>query len=114
MAIADKQHADHQLRINRRPTDRTVEGPETPTQIRKINEPIDRAQHVIGWHELVEAKFVKKLILHHEPIAHHRPNPPAARAPENHTEGPIASPFSTKSAQRRLNGRADRGAPTSF
>src|SRR5262249_43427826 len=41
-------------------------------QIRKINEPIDRAQHVIGWHELVEAKFVKKTLLHHEPIAHHR------------------------------------------
>src|SRR5262245_65000195 len=41
-------------------------------QIRKINEPIDRAQHVSGWHELVEAKFVKKTLLHHEPIAHHR------------------------------------------
>jgi hypothetical protein len=49
-----------------------------PTQIRKINEPIDHAQHVIGRHELVEAKFVEKALLRHEPIAHHRPNPPAA------------------------------------
>jgi hypothetical protein len=46
-----------------------------PTQIRKIDKPIDRAQHVIGRHELVEANFVKKTLLHHEPIAHHHPNP---------------------------------------
>jgi hypothetical protein len=68
-------------------------------QIRKINEPIDRAQHVIGWHELVEAKFVEKALLHHELIAHHRPNSPAAKAQENHSEGQVASTFSTKSAR---------------
>jgi hypothetical protein len=64
-----------------------------PTQIRKINEPIDRPQHMIGRHELVEAKFVEKALLHHEPIAHHRPNPPAATAQENHSQGPAASTF---------------------
>jgi hypothetical protein len=30
-----------------------------PAQLRKINELTDRAQHVIGRHEFVEAKFVK-------------------------------------------------------
>src|ERR1700758_5268823 len=68
-----------------------------PTQIRKINEPIDHAQHVIGRHELVEAKSVEKALLRHEPIAHHRPNPPAATTQENHSDGPVASTFSTKS-----------------
>lgn len=61
----------------------------------------DRAQHVIGWHELFEAKFVEKALLDHEPIAHHHPNPPAATAQENHSEGQAASTFSTKSAQSR-------------
>jgi hypothetical protein len=46
-----------------------------PAQIRKINELIDRTQHVIRRHEFVEAKFVNKTLLHHEPIAHHCPNP---------------------------------------
>jgi hypothetical protein len=73
-----------------------------PTQIRKINKLIDRAQHVIGWHELFEAKLVEKALLHHEPIAHHRPNPSSTVAQENHSERPTASPFSTKSARRRL------------
>jgi hypothetical protein len=73
-----------------------------PTQIRKINELIDRAQQVIGRHELVEAKFVKKTLLHHEPIAHHRPNPLAATAQENHKEGPVASTFSTSGNGRLL------------
>jgi hypothetical protein len=69
-----------------------------PAQFRKINEPIDRAQHVIGWHELVEAKFVEKALLHREPTAHHRPNLPAATDRGNHSEAPLASTFSTKSA----------------
>jgi hypothetical protein len=70
-----------------------------PAQLRKINELTDRAQHVIGRHEFVEAKFVKKTLLHHELIAHHRPNPLAATAQGNHSQGPAASTFSTKSAQ---------------
>src|SRR6201987_4122122 len=63
------------------------------TQIRKINEPIDRPQHVIGRHKLVEAKFVEKALLHNEPITHHRPNLPAATAQENHSRGTVASTF---------------------
>ena len=55
-----------------RKTHRTVEWPEMPTQIRKINKTIDRAQHVIGRHEFVEAKVVEKALLYYESIAHHR------------------------------------------
>jgi hypothetical protein len=31
-----------------------------PMQIRKIDQPVDRVQHVIGWHEFIEAEFVEK------------------------------------------------------
>jgi hypothetical protein len=63
-----------------------------------MNESIDRAQHVIGRHEPVEAKVVEKTFLQHEPIAHHRLNPLPATVHENHSEGQVASTFSTKSA----------------
>jgi hypothetical protein len=42
-ALADKQHPDHRLGINRGSAHRTVEWPAMPTPIRKINKPIDRA-----------------------------------------------------------------------
>src|ERR1700757_2576875 len=72
-----------------------------PTQIRKINEPIDRPQHVIGRHKLVEAKFVEKALLHNEPITHHRPNLPAATAQENHSRGTVASTFFNEIRHKR-------------
>jgi hypothetical protein len=58
--------------------DATADGGLMSTQIRKINESIDRAQHVIRRNELVEAKFVEEAFLHHDPLAHHRriPLPP--------------------------------------
>jgi len=31
-----------------------------PTQIRKVDQPVDRVQHVIGRHEFIEAEFVEK------------------------------------------------------
>jgi len=45
-----------------------------PTQIRKIDQPVDRVQHVIGRHEFIEAEFVEKCspaLLRCESIAHH-------------------------------------------
>jgi hypothetical protein len=31
-----------------------------PTQIRKVDQPVDRVQHVIGRHEFIEAELVEK------------------------------------------------------
>ena len=48
-AIADDQHADHQLRVNRRTPNRAVEIGEVVAQFAKIEAPINAAQKVIGW-----------------------------------------------------------------
>jgi len=39
---------------------RSVEWYRMPTQIRKIGQPVDRVQHVIGRHEFIESEFVEK------------------------------------------------------
>src|SRR5262249_5879653 len=71
--------------------------------------PASGLSHAAGRrHELVEAKFVKKTLLHHESIGHHHPNPLAAIAQENHREGPVASTFLTKSALLRHPAAAPR------
>ena len=47
-AIADQQHPDYQLRVDRRTSDLAVEGLQVSAYPRQVNEPIDRAQHVLG------------------------------------------------------------------
>jgi hypothetical protein len=39
---------------------RSVEWCQMPTQIRKVDQPVDRVQHVIGRHEFIEAEYVEK------------------------------------------------------
>jgi len=48
-AIADNQHSDHQLGINRGPAHAAVKRCQLPPQIAKFNEPIDRPQQMIRW-----------------------------------------------------------------
>jgi len=48
-AIADQEHPDHQLRIDRGPPDVAVERCQLPSQVLEIDEPIDRPQEVVGW-----------------------------------------------------------------
>jgi hypothetical protein len=40
-AITDDQHPDHQFRIDRWATNRTVKGGQLPPQIAKLDEPVD-------------------------------------------------------------------------
>jgi hypothetical protein len=47
-AIADEQHPDHQLRVDRRTSDLAVEGPQVSAHAGQVDEPIDRTQQVIG------------------------------------------------------------------
>jgi len=42
-AIADDQHADQQLRINRRPSDLTVKGRQFLPQLVETNKSVERA-----------------------------------------------------------------------
>ena len=41
----------------------------------QVDEPVDRAQQVIGRHVPLEAELVEQRFLHHRPLAHHRQVP---------------------------------------
>ena len=43
-AVADDQHPDHQLGINRWPTQRAVEWRQVAAQLRQVNKAVDRPQ----------------------------------------------------------------------
>jgi hypothetical protein len=71
VAVANQQHPQEKLGINRRPADRTVEWRQFAPNDRKIDEPIDVPQHVSGWYvplqrELVEqSRLISLLWTHH-------------------------------------------------
>jgi hypothetical protein len=46
-AVADKQHPDQQLRINRGPPDVAVVGPQMRSNFRQVDEAVDPPQNVI-------------------------------------------------------------------
>src|SRR5215469_16320418 len=46
--LADDQHADHQLGIDRWPTNLAVERAQFLAQLGQINEAVDRSQQVVG------------------------------------------------------------------
>ena len=58
-------------------------------QIRQVDETVDPAKHVIVGDVPLEAEAVKQRLLHHPPLAHHRPN--------------LLQPSRRESAHRRLN-----------
>jgi hypothetical protein len=47
-AVADQQHADHQLGINRGPSHGAVETRQVLAQLGAVNEAVDAPQEVIG------------------------------------------------------------------
>jgi len=72
-AIADEQHPDHQLGIDRGAAGLAVIGPQVLAQARQIHEPVDPPQQVIVRDVALQAEAVKQRLLHHRPLAHHRP-----------------------------------------
>src|SRR5262249_61652631 len=58
-AIADDQHADHQLRINRGATGVAVQRFQRLADVIEVEMPVDASQHVIGRDMIVEAEIVK-------------------------------------------------------
>jgi hypothetical protein len=69
--IADYQHPDQQFRIDRRPASGTVERRQVRPHPIKINEPVDRPKHVVGWYVLLQRKYVEKRRLIGLPLTHH-------------------------------------------
>jgi hypothetical protein len=77
-AIAHDQHADQQLRIDRRPSRRTVEGRQVCPNPLEVNKAVDRPQQMIPGHMPFERKLVEQRVLLDLPLPHHR-LPPSRR-----------------------------------
>ena len=60
-AVADDQHPDHQLRVNRGPSNLTVKGLQSLTETLELEMPVNAAQQMIGGDVVVEAEVVKQL-----------------------------------------------------
>jgi hypothetical protein len=72
-AVADQQHADHQLGINRGSADGAVEARQVLTQPGAVDKAVDAPQQVIGRDMILEPECVEQALLHHETLAHHGP-----------------------------------------
>ena len=70
-AVADDQHPDHQLGIDRGPTGRAVERPQMLANARQVDEPVDRAQQMIRRNMPLQVEAVEQRLLRHRPLAHH-------------------------------------------
>jgi len=55
-AVADDQHPQHQVGIDRGPADSAVERPQLCTDALQINKPVDAAKQMIPWHIIIEAE----------------------------------------------------------
>src|ERR1700722_2442062 len=72
-SVADDEHSDHQLGIDRRATRLAVVGAQVCANLGQVDEPVDLSQQMIVGHMPLEAETVKQRLLHHPPLAHHRP-----------------------------------------
>lgn len=75
--IADQQHADHQLGVDRWPTGMAVESFQLTADSTKIQQPVDPAQKMLSGDVLLDAKAVKQRFLNLLPT-HHRSIPQLA------------------------------------
>jgi hypothetical protein len=75
-AVADQQHADHQLGINRGSADGAVEARQVLAQFGAVDEAVDAPQQVITGNVIFKPELVEQALLHHETLAHHGPISP--------------------------------------
>ena len=73
-AVAEDQHAHHQLGTYRGPPNVAVIGSEMRSQPGQIDETVDLAKQVIFGDVPLKAEAIKQRLLHHPPLADHRPN----------------------------------------
>jgi hypothetical protein len=72
VAVADQEHPDHQLGIDRRTSRVTVERRESGPQPAQIENSADPAQQMIIWNAFLEIEFVEQPILSTNRWPHHR------------------------------------------
>src|ERR1700729_1835542 len=70
-AVADNEHPDHQLRINRGSSNPTVKRLQSLTETLELEMPVNAAQQMIARDMIVEAEVVKQLS-RRRLNAHHR------------------------------------------
>ena len=70
-AIADDQHPDHQLRIDRGPAHRAVESGQFPPHFSQIDKPVDRPQQMVTWNVPFERELIEQRSLFDLPMSHH-------------------------------------------
>jgi hypothetical protein len=97
-AIADDQHPDHQLRIDRRAPHRAVERRQLSPQLTKLHEPIDRAQQMIGWYVPIERKLIEQRSLFDFSMSHHDSQSCFSQRLNQRTSCVATPTFSTESA----------------
>ncbi|PAV72877.1 hypothetical protein WR25_24559 [Diploscapter pachys] len=98
-AIADDEHPDHQLRIDRGATRVTIKGLQLLANARQVDEPVDRAQQMIRRHVPLQAEAVKQRLLRHRPLAPHRPVSAYLAEIESDHQHHCKTAFSTQSGQ---------------
>ena len=74
-AVADDQHADHELRIDRGTASVAIERCEVMPQLAEIEEAINGSQQVSARHILLEVEGVEELVLPAALPTHHRRAP---------------------------------------
>jgi hypothetical protein len=70
-AVADHEHSDHQLGIDRRPADAAVEGSELSPQFSELDEPIDRTNEMADRNMSLERELVEQRSLLDLSMSHH-------------------------------------------
>jgi hypothetical protein len=70
-AVADNEHAQDQLRVNRGPPRVAVEGGELLPQLAQIEAPINAAQQMIGRKMRLKIERIEELILRTCLLSHH-------------------------------------------
>src|ERR1700729_4252731 len=104
-AVADDQHPHHQLGIDRRATRLAVVRLQMRPNLGQVDEPIDLAQQMIVGDMPFEAEAAKQRLLHHPPLAHHRPNL-LYLGEGNQRAAPRSRSFSTKSVESECGAAA--------
>ena len=63
IAVADDQHAQHQLRVNRGTPDGAIEIRQVGTQVTEIKGLVDAAQEMLGWDVIFQIERVEQALL---------------------------------------------------
>ncbi len=77
IAVADQQHPDHRLRINRRGARMAVVRRKFAAKPTQVENRLDPARRVLRRNHLVETKLVEQTVLPPQRLAHHGSNPVA-------------------------------------